>query len=1138
MWVVSLMSASQAADLPDPWKPCDQPCIGPAPVPVMEQMFWVQLSLAPDVEVDVVVPEGVRILDRTKPGKGRTTTRIYLRADRGMANAQIVLTPKGGDKIVVPLTVKTYREDIEENLKALPGLEPSARKQGRSYYTDDIIAIARENMKNHPSLVQGLEAKRRFDDLADDELWKVFPSWNVPRDCYSNWPCPKCGEKIYEKSGFYPWGRSYAYAFKCKCPVCGELFPSNDYMSDDFTSGDYPDDGWGYDAGNGDRAQAAAWIANYNHHNVWQEGGTIQQMALRYLLLGDEEAAHRVGVLLARIAYVYPGMNYRWQQARPKYLGRGGRALVDGNWERNNLLVPTLRAYDAIFDYIDKDTRLVEFLHAKDPAINSPADVKALFDTCLVQVFGWDWMRRELSGGSQGSREQDLAEMIVCANMGAVSDRWLEEMFTHAWNGGQNKGGFDDATLVNALTREGHTLVSGTGYAIGYLQSKSDMAEILSRVQSKKWAARCNLYDEKLYPKLRAEYDLWIDMLVAGRFAPQYGDSGAGRTVICPNGFPNIYRTCYERAYRRWPSDRIARAIYLCGKRPPQLFEPDVWPDVEAQVAKVGPELPLQSRVIDGAGFVMLESRPTAEQIDSRVGIAFRYGYGVGHQHNDNLNVEVFSKGESLAPELGYPCWAHPLGATGDTAHHCTGMIDRSRQYPGGIGKGWLEGFAGAPEASFADVAGAPVACPNRMFRRAVCLADAPGDNAYLLDVLRLAGGTQRTYCFHGPMNDNFATNLQFGPKSDDPFALSSVSRSLNNNIVEPQQSAADGDTWADWKCRDKDVHIRLDLLGRQGRNHFTARYAKTDVPDIRFLFAEDTAEDGASEFIAIWQPYAGAPFIEKIERLAVEGDVSGEFKPVALRVAAGGGQVDTLIYTHHPEVALKVGDIEFQGSFGYWSELNGKLRCLHLVNGRRLARNGQGVVEAVPNFAADVTAADLENNAVTLSTKLPVGKALAGQMIYLRFGPHRTAYHIVEVMPPGNVVKLDLNSLIYRSNIEGVGEDKDHLLVEMPFVIPDSGGPEPFSYYDGAFVTGEDFRAAYRVKRIERPADTSQSSKLFVDRPLDQAEFPDADGDGRKMLFIYDFGPGDKVTVQNSVFVDFAAGRVTASGDAQVVGM
>ena len=67
-----------AAGLPDPYHRSDQPTLGPAPVPVMEQVFWVDTPFDPAVEVKITLPEGVRLLDRTKPGRGRTRTRFYL----------------------------------------------------------------------------------------------------------------------------------------------------------------------------------------------------------------------------------------------------------------------------------------------------------------------------------------------------------------------------------------------------------------------------------------------------------------------------------------------------------------------------------------------------------------------------------------------------------------------------------------------------------------------------------------------------------------------------------------------------------------------------------------------------------------------------------------------------------------------------------------------------------------------------------------------------------------------------------------------------------------------------------------------------------------------------------------------------
>jgi len=182
------VTVAMAQDLPDPYARSDEPTIGPAPVPVMEQMFWVQVKLDPATEVEVSAPEGVTLLDRTRPGHGGGWSRFYFRSDRGIADGEIVLTPAGGAPIRVPLTVRTYREDLEHNVAQVPGIDPTQRKRGRSYYTDEMIAIARENLAAHPELGDDINRATRYDAMTDREVFAALPSWSVQRQCYSNWP--------------------------------------------------------------------------------------------------------------------------------------------------------------------------------------------------------------------------------------------------------------------------------------------------------------------------------------------------------------------------------------------------------------------------------------------------------------------------------------------------------------------------------------------------------------------------------------------------------------------------------------------------------------------------------------------------------------------------------------------------------------------------------------------------------------------------------------------------------------------------------------------------------------------------------------------------------------------------------------
>ncbi|MBU0607804.1 MAG: hypothetical protein KKI08_07935, partial [Armatimonadetes bacterium] len=289
-------------------------------------------------------------------------------------------------------------------------------------------------------------------------------------------------------------------------------------------------------------------------------------------------------------------------------------------------------------------------------------------------------------------------------------------------------------------------------------------------------------------------------------------------------------------------------------------------------------------------------------------------------------------------------------------------------------------------------------------------------------------------------------------------------------------------------------------------------------------------------QFVAVWQPYVGQPFIEKIERLkasagpGAQGAPPADFGVVAVRVTLTGGQVDTFLYDFSSDTPYKCGDIEFQGSFGYWSEQDGKLRCAHLVNGTKLLKGGVGIAQAAPALRARITGIDLTDNIVTLDRKLPVGEELKGRMLFLRGGAHRTAWRIAEVLPPGDKVRLECNSIIFRSRIDGLSDDGLSVATELAPPIEQTRGIKP-GYYDGALVTDEAQRARFRVARVE-------GGKVVLDRPAKLNDFADSDGDGRRMLFIYDHGEGDEAVLYNNVFLRVEGGKPRQEGEARVEGL
>jgi hypothetical protein len=318
----------------------------------------------------------------------------------------------------------------------------------------------------------------------------------------------------------------------------------------------------------------------------------------------------------------------------------------------------------------------------------------------------------------------------------------------------------------------------------------------------------------------------------------------------------------------------------------------------------------------------------------------------------------------------------------------------------------------------------------------------------------------------------------------------------------------------ATWKCEGKPVRLLLALPAGKGREYTTAHFGKVDSPPFKFILAEDNAKDGSSEFVALWQPFEGEPFIEKVERLPVEGANEPEgFEPVAIRVTLAGNQVDTLIYTFDPDAKLRIGDIEFQGSFGYVSEQNGKLRCMHLVNGRCLTKGGDGIKNATPSYRAKITAADLADYRLTLDTPLPADGTLDGrQMNILSGGEHRTSYRIARVLPPGNIVQLDQSSKIFQSKLESVGSAAKKITCE---IAPPTEAVRKFppGYYNGALLTDESRTARYRVVRVDK-------KDICLDRPPNEADFQTLDSFGRRMVHIFDFGEGDEITVPMSIFM------------------
>ena len=411
------------------------------------RLFLIALNVDPGApRIDITIPDAVELLDQTSLPTDKPLRKYYFRTLKPAEKIDIVFAHPAGP-VTISVQIWDYddlREFRELKGHALPRRWPlgetlPALKQEQTITTELMKARARER-----------GGETRWAEVDDDIIWGMQPDSTIPRWHWVNVNagCPAHGTEIFKHRAFYPWGKNSTppWDWKITCPVENEKYPSNDFAAflasggrdRSLLTGDYPDDGWGWDPGTG-RADAMAWVSYYLHHVTWQSGGGIERLGLRSLLLDDREAAHRAAILLARLAYVYPGLNFRWQQARPGYLNRAGRALIDGNWERNNLLVPALRAYDAIWEYLDEDAALVEFLHARVP----PA--QAVPDRGQAVQLGFNVATLVIVGNALGLDLQD-GDLVQ-----QLADRHRHQDRTHFHLRGDAGAGEGNRTLVLSL---------------------------------------------------------------------------------------------------------------------------------------------------------------------------------------------------------------------------------------------------------------------------------------------------------------------------------------------------------------------------------------------------------------------------------------------------------------------------------------------------------------------------------------------------------------------------------------------------------------------------------------------------------------------------------------------------------------
>lgn len=223
------------------------------------------------------------------------------------------------------------------------------------------------------------------------------------------------------------------------------------------------------------------------------------------------------------------------------------------------------------------------------------------------------------------------------------------------------------------------------------------------------------------------------------------------------------------------------------------------------------------------------------------------------------------------------------------------------------------------------------------------------------------------------------------------------------------------------------DLHLRMHALHNADdvalADGIPPRNKPGNPESLRYLISRrNSADTLASQFVSLFEPYAGTPTITAVNRVnvtAVTG-VIAEHEAVAVKIELAGGRVDYVVSCAKPDVKLRVdGRFTFRGSFGVCSWRNNAV-----VYGFTHGADEIAGIPALSNRAAamvgtlnDFTAELSHDNILTVTldnlSDLRDGYAemLTGSEIYVDNDGERNAVYRIEGVRPrvGNQVVLEI---------------------------------------------------------------------------------------------------------------------------------
>ncbi len=748
-------------------------------------------------------------------------------------------------------------------------------------------------------------------------------------------------------------------------------------------------------------------------------GGTaLLQLSRAFAITSDDRYAHIAGVMLNRLAEVYRSYNGTVDEQRP--LTRG--YLVQVSWEEMPIY-NCMTAYGLVTDSMLRDEALLEFFKSKgdcDYNGDGRVDFEDIRYNIRHNLFGYmyEWLHRAMA---IQTGDYIIREGLVLWALGTMLGN--EEMVEEAIEGRYGLA----VNLTNNTFRDGKWWYDAPGYSVS-----SITRTILDRLFSMKGTDRH--LDSRL--RIRESIEFARDIYCDGRI-PSIGDTGGGDLrikVLDPLANCDVE----ELAYIHTGDDEYRNRLLAMsdgdvdGIRE-RYADANLLFHAESIRGTTAPYVP-RTTLFHDSGIAILR---TGCDVATRKHLVLNYGKGSsGHGHRDKLGINLITFGYDLACDLGYPTtFTHDKvdGWEKHTASHATVCIDGQAQE---IATGSLR-FYGRTPGMQAVCASGEAAYPGcaEVYERTLVMVDAPGSDAYIVDLFRVKGGSTHDYMFRslsGDDGENF--RMEFPADTDTVRQARGTAAGEDvafatlpglGYIKDVSRTLCDREWSATWRAGDEEnTGFRLTMAGQAEREIVNGKgegFGFFGQSPWDASVAVRQSGGGESVFTGVLEPFQSEPFVRSVEALEVSGGIG-----VKIRV---DGRVDC-VFRGMENGAVCTAEIDgipvaFDGEVARIAIHESGRRDLQIVQGIRL-RFGDDVLECGAIPAGRIESIAPKDRSVIVA--LDSGNRIAeGDMVVFR-NPAYTCNSSYEVLTAeavdGNRYRLGLHMSFNLS--EGVVQSVD----------------------------------------------------------------------------------------------------------------